>query len=217
MRVGDLLKKHSLRDLIPFAFSELVEKIDRAYSSMVFRLKCRWHGVSLGMGCRIWGRVKLRRFPGSQIRIGKGFYLVNRAGRYAFNVFPQALIRTYASTSRIEIADGVGGNSISIFCRSQTIRIGARTMIGGNCQIMDSDGHPLWPLSARWHYTGTEHDAPVEIGEDVYIGLNVIVLKGTTIGNGAVIAAGSVVSGEIPPNCIAGGVPARVLRRLDEE
>lgn len=140
----------------------------------------------------------MRRFPGSQIRIGNGFYLVNRAGRYAFNIFPQTLMRTYSPTSRIEIGDGVGANSIAIFCRSQSIRIGARTMIGGNCQIMDSDGHALWPLSARWNYPGTDHDEGVDIGEDVFIGINVTVLKGSCIGNGAVIAAGSVVSGNIP-------------------
>ena len=184
---------------------------------MVFCLKCRLHGVSLGKGCRVWGRVKLRRFPGSQIRIGQGFYLVNRAGRYAFNIFPQSLLRTYAASSRIEIGEAVGANSVAIFCLSQRIRIGDRTMIGGNCQIMDSDGHPLWPLSARWNYPGTDHDASVDIGEDVYIGLNVVVLKGSRIGNGAVIAAGSVVSGEIPPNCVAGGIPAKVIRRLDAQ
>jgi acetyltransferase-like isoleucine patch superfamily enzyme len=185
-------------------------------SCAVLQVKCRWHGVQLGAGCRVWGRVKIRRFPGSEINIGRSLYLVNRPGRYAFNIFPQTLIRTYSPSSRIEIGDRVGANSMAIFCRSQTIRIGARTMIGGNCQIMDSDGHPLWPLTARWHYPGNEHDAPVDIGEDVYIGLNVIVLKGSRIGNGAVIAAGSVVSGDIPPNCVAGGIPARVTRQLDK-
>jgi acetyltransferase-like isoleucine patch superfamily enzyme len=90
-------------------------------------------------------------------------------------------------------------------------------MIGGNCQIMDSDGHPLWPLSARRHYPGIEYDAPVDIGDDVYIGLNVLILKGSSIGNGAVIAAGSVVTGMIPPNCLAAGVPAKVIRPLDDQ
>jgi len=212
----NVFMKYRLRDLVPFGFSTFLDFVNRKYSTFIFALKCLWHGVQLGEGGRIWGTVKMRRFPGSHIRIGKGFCLVNRAGRYAFNIFPQTLIRTYSSSSKVEIGDGVGANSMAIFCRSQTIRIGARTMLGGNCQIMDSDGHPLWPLSSRWHYSGSEHDAPVYIGEDVFIGLNVVVLKGSSIGNGAVIAAGSVVSGEIPSNCVAGGIPAKVIRYLGD-
>src|SRR5262249_16843342 len=54
---------------------------------------------------------------------------------------------------------------------------------------------------------------PVEIGADVWIAGRVTVLPGTTIGDGSVITAGSVVSGTIPAGVVAGGVPARVLRR----
>ena len=216
MNFLNALLKYKLRDLIPFGLHTFRDIVDGKYSTFIFALKCLWHGVQLGGGGRIWGTVKMRRFPGSQIKIGKNFYNVNRPGRYAFNIFPQTLIRTYSSSSKVEIGDGVGANSMAIFCRSQTIRIGARTMLGGNCQIMDSDGHPLWPLSSRSDYPGCEHDAPVYIGSDVFIGLNVVVLKGSSIGNGAVIAAGSVVSGEIPSNCVAGGIPAKVIRYLGD-
>ncbi len=55
------------------------------------------------------------------------------------------------------------------------------------------------------------------IGRNVWIGMRAIVLKGATIGDGAVIAAGSVVTGDIPGNVLAGGVPARVIRPLSGE
>ena len=56
--------------------------------------------------------------------------------------------------------------------------------------------------------------APVRIGDDAWLGANVTVLPGVTIGNGAVVAAGAVVSRDVEENTVVGGVPARVLRRL---
>lgn len=217
MKRLNVLRKYSFRDLIPFGLATFVDAVDRVYSTMRFRLLCGWHGISVDTGSRVWGRVKFRRFPGSEIRIGRNLRVVCRPGRYAFNIFPQTLIRTYSSSSRVVIGDDVGFNSIAIFCRSQKITIGARTMIGGNCQIMDSDGHRLWPPATRWFYPGAEDDAPVAIGEDVFVGLNVTILKGASIGNGSVIAAGSVVAGAIPENCLAGGVPARVIKTFVDE
>ena len=57
----------------------------------------------------------------------------------------------------------------------------------------------------------------MRIGDDVWLGGNVVILPGVTIGNNVVVAAGAVVSKSIPDNCIAGGVPARVIRQLDAE
>ena len=56
--------------------------------------------------------------------------------------------------------------------------------------------------------------APVRIGDDAWLGANVTVLPGVTIGNGAVVAAGAVVSRDVEENTVVGGVPARLLRRL---
>ena len=57
-----------------------------------------------------------------------------------------------------------------------------------------------------------KHDAHIVIGNDVWLGTGVIVLAGVTIGDGCVVAAGAVVTKDIPAGSIAGGVPARVLR-----
>ena len=54
--------------------------------------------------------------------------------------------------------------------------------------------------------------SPIKIGNNVWIGSNVIILKGVTIGDGAVVAAGAVVTKNIPPKCLAGGVPAKILK-----
>lgn len=209
------LNNFSIFDLLIYSIHLVKDKIDLSVSSLIFKIKCLLNGVKFSGECSIWGKVILRRFPGSKIIIGKGIYLVNRPGRYSFNIYPQTLIRTYSSSSRVLIGENVGANALSIFCRSKSISIGDRTLIGGNCQIMDSDGHPLWPINMRTNYLGNKYDESVEIGNDVYIGLNVIILKGSIIGNGSVIGAGSVVCGYIPEFCVAAGIPARVIRYLN--
>jgi len=54
--------------------------------------------------------------------------------------------------------------------------------------------------------------APINIGNHVLVGNRAIIMKGVTIGDGAIIAAGAVVTKDVPPNCLAGGVPAKVIR-----
>jgi acetyltransferase-like isoleucine patch superfamily enzyme len=67
----------------------------------------------------------------------------------------------------------------------------------------------------RTCYPGTEYDEPVYIGKNVFVGLNVIILKGAEIGDNSIIAAGSVVKGKIPANSLAAGVPAKVHRTFE--
>jgi len=87
------------------------------------------------------------------------------------------------------------------------IDIGSGCAISWNCQILDDDMHTLVTQSGKSN-TGN----PIRIGNNVWIGANCIILKGVTIGDGAVIAAGSVVAKDIPPRCLAGGVPAKIIR-----
>lgn len=206
------LKKYPLSDLIGHAYYVVRCEVIRLLSTIVFIVKCKLFGVGYGADVKVWGRVYFHRFPGSEIRIGDKVRIISSAYRYAFNIFPQSKLRTFSPTARILIGNNVGFNSISILARSQTITIGDGTMIGGNCQIMDTDGHPLWPADARWQYPGTEYDAPVNIGKNVFIGLNVIVLKGVKIGDNSVIAAGSVVTKDVPMNALAAGVPAEIVK-----
>jgi len=91
------------------------------------------------------------------------------------------------------------------------VRIGARCMISWNCSIFDSIGHRMW-LQGR---DEAVVEAPITIGDDVWIGPHTIIMKGVEIGPNSIIGAGSVVRRTIPPNSLAYGNPARVVGKVD--
>ena len=91
-------------------------------------------------------------------------------------------------------------------------------MIGGGVTIIDSDFH-----SMDYNDWFTDNDAlnakslPVIIEDNVFIGMNSIILTGVHIGKGAIIGAGSVVTKDVPENCIAGGNPCVVIKKRNHE
>lgn len=108
------------------------------------------------------------------------------------------------SGGRLTLGSGFINSNAKIRCHS-SITIGHGVAISHDFTVMDSDAHVgLW--------NGGQKTAPVHIGNHVWIGTRVTVLKGVSIGDGAIIGAGSVVTHDIPPRCLAAGVPARVLR-----
>ena len=112
---------------------------------------------------------------------------------------------------------GPGGflNYKATFIDTCPINIGARTLIGPGCSFY-SGTHPLDP-ALRNGLAGPEFGKDINIGEDCWLGGNVIVLPGVTIGRGSTIGAGSVVTKDIPPFHVAAGNPARVLRKIATE
>jgi maltose O-acetyltransferase len=112
----------------------------------------------------------------------------------------------------IELGDRTEINNNSMIkSEGAGIRVGADGLFGAHVEIFDSNFHDLDP--ARRH-AGTPRMAPVEIGDNVFMGMSVKVLKGVTIGADSVIGAGSVVTSSIPAGVIAAGNPARVIREL---
>jgi maltose O-acetyltransferase len=212
MQLFKHLKKYKLRELIYHFYYVTRCRFLLIRSTFIFVIKCKLANILCGKSPKVWGKLYLHKFPGSQIIFGDNLRIVSDPYRYAYNIFPQSKIRTFSSTARVVIGNNVGFNSLAIVARSQTISIGDNTMIGGNCQIMDTDGHPIWPPHERWSYSDTQFDKPVEIGSNVFIGLNVTILKGVSIGDNSVVAAGSVVVSSIPQNSLAAGVPAKVVK-----
>ena len=101
----------------------------------------------------------------------------------------------------------LGSGYINRYCKIRCyneITIGNEVAISENFTIWDSDAHQM--------INGSEPTQPIVIGNKVWIGTNVTVLKGVKIGDGCVIAAGSLVTKDIPANCLAAGVPAKVIK-----
>ena len=105
----------------------------------------------------------------------------------------------------LSLGSGYINHNVNISCFNK-IEIGQGVAISENVTIRDSDNHQI---------VGSENamTQPVKIGNKVWIGMNVTILKGVTVGDASVIAAGSVVTNNVPENCLVGGVPARVLKK----
>lgn len=93
------------------------------------------------------------------------------------------------------------------------VTIGDNVLIAPNVSIYTA-GHPIHPQSRN---SGYEYGIPITIGNNVWIGGNVVILPGVTIGDNAVIGAGSVVTKDIPSNMIAMGNPCKIIREITDE
>lgn len=142
------------------------------------------------------------------------------------NTVIAAKIMTFAHGGNITIGqDCYIGVQTRIWSGTE-IEIGDRVLISHNCNIFDSTTHPIDKQIRAEHEkevlsTGfpkelypTINEAPVRIGSDVWVGCNSIILKGVTIGEGAIVSAGSIVTKDVPANVMVGGNPARVLKKF---
>jgi hypothetical protein len=184
------------------------------WGTMALRCKAALFGIGCGKGVRAAGPVILARWPQSRIHIGDGAQLVSCPRRATAAVVTPVRLKTFGPEAAIVLEQGVELSGVSIAARSKTIRIGAYTMIAPGCVLVDSDFHAPWPSERRHIEPGYERDAGIEIGEHVWIGMHCCILKGVRIGRGSIVAAGSVVTRDLPENCLAAGVPARVVRDL---
>lgn len=166
-------------------------------------------------GAHIQGRPTLHQ-PLQAVGLG----VIEFSGIVCIGVFPSPLFfSTYAyiearnSTAKISIADGTWiNNGFSAIAEHTSITIGRRVLIGTNVEIFDSDFHGIRVDDRK--VSRAEWAKPVVIEDDVFLGSNVRVMKGVTIGRGSVIANSSLVVTDIPPGSVAGGNPARVIKAI---
>lgn len=110
----------------------------------------------------------------------------------------------------IEIGENFYANHNLVILDPAKVTFGDNVFIGPNCGFYT----PEHPLQAEERNKGLEYASPITIGNNVWLGGNVCVLSGVTIGNNVVIGAGSVVTKNIPSNCVAVGNPCKVIKIL---
>lgn len=173
-------------------------------------------GAVLGAHCRMTARAWCVN-PGARenIRIGNG-------------VVCRGLVRSERfHPGKIIIGDDVYLGDDTIISAADLVEIGSATMLAHGVQIFDNDSHPLDPflrerdmLIATMRVKGQRPEiafAPVVVGPRSWVGLNSIILRGVTIGEGAVVAAGSVVTKDVPPYTLVAGNPANVVKNISLE
>ncbi len=143
---------------------------------------------------------------GDNVTVNSGFFS-NLLGLY------QRTIIIARGTGKITIGDHVGISGSTIYARKE-ITIGNNVLIGVNTKIMDNDFHPIDAQARREGDYSVLELRPVCIEDDVFIGCNCIILKGTHLKKGCVVGAGSVVHGVYPEKSVIAGNPARIIKSL---
>jgi maltose O-acetyltransferase len=179
----------------------------------------RWHFVMVGrarhasfeIGNNVGFNVPVRAGGSGCIRIGgRNTFGESRGYRLGSG---EISLYTDAPCSEIVIGErNFFNNNVSIGAVEKVV-IGSDCLIGSSVSIADCDFHDINPET---RHTSQGSKKPVQIGNNVWLGTGVVVLKGVTIGDNSVVGAMSVVTKPIPANCVAAGNPARIIRTFEE-
>ncbi len=129
----------------------------------------------------------------------------------AFDVYAGSRINVN-SGAQLSLGSGYMNHDCVIDC-FDSISIGNNVVISERVVLRDSDNHVINDCGDSGQMSEDKMiTAPILVGDHVWIGMNVIVLKGVSIGEGSIVAAGSVVNKDVPPHCLVAGVPAKVVK-----
>lgn len=184
-------------------------ELERIALAPLGRVQFALAGVQGAQGVRLYGLPILQRHAESVLTMGAGCELRSTVRSNPLGANHPCILSTRRAGAVLQIGDGFGMTGGVIVCEER-ITIGARVWMGANSTILDTDFHPLNP-QVRQAAPLEGATAPVTIEDDVFIGMNVLVLKGVTLGRGCVIGAGSVVTYDVPAGKVAVGNPARVV------
>lgn len=170
-------------------------------------LKMRFKGIRLKGMVYTGGSLFVNRNKDAVITIGNKcrFMSISWGNNIGLN---HKCMLSAEKDARLMIGNKCSFSGVSLRCFTQ-ITIGNNVRVGANCLILDGDAHQEDPRSGK--------NKPIVIEDNVWLGGNVVVKKGVTIGRNSVIGMNSVVTKNIPANSIAIGNPCVVVKRFDEE
>jgi acetyltransferase-like isoleucine patch superfamily enzyme len=176
------------------------------------KLKLRLMSCSFGNNFKVDGTLWVQANRKGTIRIGDNVRINSRFGSNLVGLTNPAIFQCL-DEGVITIGNNSGLSSAVLSARA-SITIGDNVMVGGNVRIFDHNYHSL-DFRKRRNLAEDQPDckrSPVVIGNDVFIGTNAMILKGVTLGDRAIIGAGSVVSCDVPADEVWAGNPARCVR-----
>lgn len=203
--IQTIVRGRPLLDLLPHFTGCLLLKLRAMPTTLIGRILLKWWRIQTGAHCCFNGLPLFRRHPRSIIRIGADATFSSHTAYNPIGINRRCILTTLSEQARIEIGDECGFSGTVIGAELSVI-IGNNVRCGANTLITDTD----------WHTDDyrTSPPKPVVIEDNVWLGVNVTVMKGVTIGENSLIGANSLVTRDIPPNVIAAGSPAVVIREL---
>jgi len=174
--------------------------------SIIGRFFWKVSGVKYGKNLKFCGWCRLYRLEDSVINIGDNVKFVSSSFINHIGLNRRCSISTETHEAKIEIGNNCGFSSTNICC-FDSIKIGNNVRVGANTVIMDSDFHNDDPRTSK--------PRPVQIDDNVWLGANVVVMKGVHIGENTIIGMNSVVTKDIPANVVAAGNPCKVIKSID--
>jgi acetyltransferase-like isoleucine patch superfamily enzyme len=170
-------------------------------------------GVAWGKQWQLYGTPIIQKHRDSIMQIGDALELRSSVNSNPLGPTHPVIFSTRRPNTSLTIGHHFGMTGGSIIVEEQ-ITIGNFVTVGANCTIMDTDFHPL-NAERRKVAVLDGATAPVTIEDNVFIGMNSLILKGVTLHQGCVIGAGSVVTRDVPAGMIAAGNPARVIKAVE--
>jgi acetyltransferase-like isoleucine patch superfamily enzyme len=147
----------------------------------------------------------------NKLIIGDNVYLRSKSKEYHAGMPFNTTILIDIKGASCEIGRNCRLNGVYLHAQKKIV-IGKNTVIASGVNILDSNGHEVYSFDRTKRRDNAEE---IIIGDNVWIGLNSIILKGSKIGNNSIVTAGSVVKGEIPENVIVQGNPAKIVKEIN--